>query len=166
MAIVDVLDYLPVDQPGRAALTENLACLAEAIAKVQDPATGAWFQVLDQGPRAGNYREASATAMFVYALAKGVRKGYLASDALAAARRGYQGLLEQFVSLDALGSVDLTGTCGVAGLGGDPYRDGSFAYYVGEPVMINDLKGVGAFILAAVEMEQAPVDHSRGRLAD
>jgi hypothetical protein len=130
-----------------------LSRLAEAVTKVQEPASGLWYQVLDQGSRAGNYLEASASCMFVYTLAKAVRQGYLPGDYLAVARRGYRGVLDELVRVDVRGQVNLEGTCSVAGLGGEPYRDGAYDYYIGEPIATNDLKGVGAFILAAVEME-------------
>jgi unsaturated rhamnogalacturonyl hydrolase len=125
-----------------------------ALAKVQDPETGLWYQVLDQGSRPGNYLEASASSMFVYSMAKAVRKGYVDQRALEVARRGYKGLLENLVSIDGKGWIDLHQCCAVAGLGGDPYRDGSYEYYVGEPVRDNDPKAVGPFILAALEIEQ------------
>ncbi len=153
MALVDVLDYVPQDHVGRSAVIAILLRLAEAVTKVQDTATGLWYQVLDQGSRAGNYLESSASCMFVYALAKAVRKGYLPTDYAAVARRGYRGIATHFVTIDEQGEVNLERTCSVAGLGGDLYRDGSYEYYVGEPVATNDLKGVGAFILAAVEIE-------------
>jgi unsaturated rhamnogalacturonyl hydrolase len=155
MAIVDVLDHLPVEHSGRPRILAILARLIEAVLKVQDRATGLWYQVLDQGERAGNYWEASASCMFVYAIAKGVRKGYLPIAQLASAQRGYQGIVTRFLTVADRGEVNLEGTCSVAGLGGDPYRDGSYEYYIGEPVVTNDYKGVGAFILAAVEIEAA-----------
>lgn len=163
MALVDVLDYLPDDHPGRAALTAILQRVAEAVVRVQDQATGLWHQVLDQGGRPGNYLEASASCMFIYALAKGVRKACLAPGLMAAARKGYSGALERFIAVDDRGWVNLNGTCSVAGLGGTPYRDGSFEYYVGEPVATNDYKGVGAFILAAVEIEKSLRQEDYGR---
>lgn len=137
-----------------------LGDLARAIAAVQDPASGTWYQVLDQGERPGNYLEASASCMFVYALAKGARLGYLEGDAQEVARRGYAGILELFVTVDqdaslpSGGLVNVHNICAVGGLGGKPYRDGSFEYYVGEKVMSNEYKGVGAFILASTEMER------------
>jgi unsaturated rhamnogalacturonyl hydrolase len=153
MALVDVLDYLPEGQVGRSAVVAILLRLAEAVAKVQDPATGLWYQVLDQGSRAGNYLESSASCMFVYALAKAVRKAYLPADYAEVARRGYRGIVKHFITIDDQGQVNLERTCSVAGLGGDPYRDGSYEYYIGEPIATNDPKGVGAFILATVEIE-------------
>ena len=155
MAIVDVLDYLPDDHATRPALIAILQRAAAAVSAVQDQATGLWYQILDQCERPGNYAEASASCMFVYALAKAVRQQVLPVDYLAVAQRGYQGILRHFVRIDDRGQVNLDRVCSVAGLGGNPYRDGSFDYYVNEPVVSNDYKGVGAFILAAHEMEAA-----------
>ena len=155
MALVDVLDYLPRDHAARSMICAILNRLVEAVAPVQDQATGLWYQVLDQGTRPGNYLEASASCMFVYAIAKAVRVGAVPIGQLAIAQRGYRGILAQLVTIDDRGEVNLNGVCSVAGLGGDPYRDGSYEYYIKEPVIANDLKGVGAFILAAVEMEDA-----------
>ncbi len=156
MALVDVLDYWPADHVCRPALIAILLRLAEAVTKVQDPSTGLWYQVLDQGAREGNYLESSASCMFVYTIAKAVRKAYLPADYLAVAGRGYRGIVKHFITIDAQGQVNLERTCSVAGLGGDPYRDGSYEYYVSEPTATNDLKGVGAFILAAAEIEGWP----------
>ena len=153
MAIPDVLDYFPGEHPQRDELLAIFETTMSAIARVQDPASGVWYQVLDQGDRSGNYLEASASCMFVYALAKGVRKGYIGKEYLAVAVRGYEGILEQFVEMDDQGLVNLSGICSVAGLGGKPYRDGSFEYYVGEEVITNEYKGVGPFVMASVEME-------------
>jgi unsaturated rhamnogalacturonyl hydrolase len=158
MALVDVLDYLPPEHHQRPTIIANCARLADALARFQDSSTGLWYQVLDQGRREGNYQEASAACMFVYALAKAVRKAYLSGDYLRIAQSGYRGILQHLISVDERGLVDLERICSVAGLGGDPYRDGSYAYYVGEPIAANDYKGVGAFILAAVEIEAAHPD--------
>ncbi|HVU57791.1 MAG TPA: glycoside hydrolase family 88 protein [Puia sp.] len=156
MALVDVLDYFPADNPERKKLLAILDRYAAAIARVQDPATGLWWDVLDKGGAAGNYPEASASCMFVYTLEKGVRMGWLPASYRAVAKRGYAGVLGKFVVNGADGSVSLAGTVAVSGLGGEPYRDGSYAYYTGEKVVPNDPKGVGAFLLAAGEMEQLP----------
>ena len=154
MAIVDVLDHLPREHAHRPDLIAILDKTAAAIVKVQDEATGLWYQILDMPERAGNYLEASASTMFVYAFAKAVREGYLPQDYLLSARRGYQGLLKTLIKIDSQGLLTLEGVCSVAGLGGEPYRDGSFEYYVKEKVVPNDPKGVGPFILAALEMEK------------
>jgi unsaturated rhamnogalacturonyl hydrolase len=154
MAVVDVLEWLPQDHPQRQAVLGVLQRLASAIARVQDRATGVWWQVLDQPERPGNYREASASSMFVYALSKAVRSGWLDKAVYGTvASRGYQGLLREFVEQRADGHLDLKSVCRVAGLGGNPYRDGSYAYYTSTEVVKNDPKGIGAFLLAAVENE-------------
>ena len=153
MAIVDVLDYLPEDHPQRATILAIFDRMIEAVTQVQDQVTGLWYQVLDQGNRAGNYLEASASCMFVYAIAKGVRKGYLAAENLEIARKGYRGIHGNLIEIDNQGLVNLSRICGVGGLGGNPYRDGSYEYYIGERIVTNDYKGVGPFILASLEME-------------
>jgi len=154
MAVVDVLEWMPKDHPRRKAVLGVLERLAAAIAKVQDGATGVWWQILDQPGRPGNYREASASSMFVYALAKAAHRGWLDKSLYGrVASRGYQGLLKEFVEVNTNGQLDLKGVCKVAGLGGKPYRDGSYAYYTGTEVVKNDPKGVGAFLLAAIENE-------------
>ena len=155
MALVDVLDHLPQEHARRQELIAILDTTASAIVKVQDEATGLWYQILDLPEREGNYLEASASTMFVYAFAKAVRKGYLAQDYLLMAWRGYHGLLQNLIKVDSQGLLTLENVCGGAGLGGEPYRDGSFEYYVTEKIIPNDPKGVGPFILAALEMERA-----------
>jgi len=153
MALVDVLDYFPADHPKRDSLVKIFRNLATAIKNVQDKQTGLWWQILDKGKEKGNYLEASASSMFVYALAKGVRKGYLDASFLPVALKGYDGIVKNFISVDSTGQTNLNKVCAVAGLGGDPYRDGSYDYYINEPVVTNDPKGLGAAIMAAVEME-------------
>ena len=153
MAIPDVLDHLPKDHPKREKIIAIFAHAIEAIAAVQDRSTGLWYQVLDQGDKEGNYLEASASCMFVYAMVKGVRKGYIAREYLEVAERGYAGILGHFVQVDDQDRVNLNQICSVAGLGGKPYRDGSFEYYISEKVVTNDNKGVGPFVLASVEIE-------------
>jgi unsaturated rhamnogalacturonyl hydrolase len=153
MAVADTLDYIPEDHAQRAQIISIFQATMNAVAQVQDPVSGVWYQVLDQGDRPGNYLESSASCMFVYAMAKGVRNGYLGEEYLGVTRRGYDGILTEFVTVEEQGLVRLDGICAVAGLGGKPYRDGSFEYYVGEPVIANEYKGVGPFILASIEME-------------
>jgi len=154
MALVDVLDKFPANHPKRKELISILNRLVTAISNYQDKQSGLWYQVLDKGTEKGNYLEASASCMFVYALAKGVRKGYLPASFKQIAQKGYQGIINKFIETDANGQVNLNGTVSVAGLGGTPYRDGSYQYYLSEKVVQNDAKGVGAFIMAAVEMER------------
>ncbi|WP_166566050.1 glycoside hydrolase family 88 protein [Emticicia sp. CRIBPO] len=155
MALVDVLDYFPENHPERANLIKYLQRLAPVLVKYQDPKSGTWFQMTALSTRKGNYLEASASCMFVYSLAKGVRMGYLKPEFLAAAQKGYAGILKEFVEVEKDGTISLNKTVSVGGLGGTPYRDGSYEYYLSEPIRKNDLKGVGPFIFASVEMEIA-----------
>lgn len=156
-AIVDALDYFPVNHPKRKALIDILNRLVIALEKQQDKTTGLWYDVMNyNGPgKEKNYFEASASCQFVYAIAKGVRKGYLPAAKISIAKKAYDGIVKQFIKTEN-GQTNLHGTVKVSGLGGKPYRDGSFEYYMSEPVIVNDPKGVGAFLLASNEMEMLP----------
>ncbi len=153
MAMVDILDYFPLDHPGRERIIGYLNQYAEAIVKYQDEG-GAWWQVLDLPEREGNYLEATGTSMFTYTLAKGANKGYISKDYLKNAQKGFDGIIEQFITVEDNGVINLNKCCGVAGLGGNPYRDGSFDYYVNEIIRSNDPKGTGPFMFAALELNQ------------
>ena len=155
MAMVDALDDLPADHWARREIVARLGEWASGILRYQDPASGEWYQVVDQGPRSGNYLEASGSAMAVYTLAKGVNRGYLPRSLASAIRRGYDGLVGRFLRHGKDGSVSLTRICQTAGLGYG--RDGSFAYYIGEPIVADDYKGVGPFILAGIEADRLGV---------
>jgi rhamnogalacturonyl hydrolase YesR/polygalacturonase len=165
MALVDTLDYFPPKHPRRAELIAILSRLARAIAKYQDGQSGLWYQVLDRGGEKGNYFESSAACMFVYALAKGVRKGYLPATYRRVAENGYRGILRDFVNTGGPeDNLKLAGTVSVGGLGGNPYRDGSYDYYLSEKVVTNDPKGIGALLLAATEMESGARSRQLKRL--
>ena len=156
MALVDVLDNFPENHPKRKELIAILNRTATATVKYQDAKSGVWFDIVDLASRKGNYLESSASSMFVYGLAKGVRKGWLPQSFTAAANKGYAGLKKEFIEKAGDERVNLTRTVSVSGLGGKPkYRDGSFDYYISEKVITNDPKGVGAFICASAEMEIA-----------
>jgi unsaturated rhamnogalacturonyl hydrolase len=157
MGLVDALEFYPANHPGRDSLLQILKRTATAIQKYQDPVSGCWYQILDKPKGKGNYLEASASSMFVYALAKGVRLGYLPATYLPVAEKGFKGITKQFVKPASEGGVNLEGTVSVAGLGGDPYRDGSYEYYLSEKVVENDPKGVGAYMMAANELDMAAI---------
>ncbi len=164
-AIVDALDYFPANHPKRKALIDILNRLVMALEKQQDKTTGLWYDVMNyNGPgKEKNYFEASASCQFVYAIAKGVRKGYLPAAKIAIAKKAYDGIVKQFIKVEN-GQTNLHGTVKVSGLGGKPYRDGSFEYYMSEQVIVNDPKGVGAFLLASNEMEMLPtLSNGKGR---
>lgn len=151
MALVDILDCVPADHPKRDNVIAIIERLAEAILKVQDPETGAWYQVLDQADREGNYLEGSVTSMLSYFLLKAVDKGYLnREEFLPAGIRAFEGITEHLMKQDDAGHLIITPVCAVAGLGGDPYRDGSYEYYINEKRRDNDPKAVGPFIMAAL----------------
>ncbi|MDT0677868.1 glycoside hydrolase family 88/105 protein [Autumnicola musiva] len=154
MAMVDVLDYLPEDHQGREKIINYLNEFAEAVTKVQDKESGLWYQVLDQGDREGNYLEASGSSMFTYTFAKGVKKGYLPEKYMEVAKKGYEGILNNLITVEDNGVVNLNQVCAVAGLGGDPYRDASYEYYVNEEIRSNDPKGTGPFILASLQLDK------------
>jgi len=156
MALVDTLPYFPQNDPGRSSLLAILNRTAESVVRYQDANSGLWYQVLDKGSEKGNYFESSAACMFTYALAKGVRLGYLPNRYATNATRAYQGIQKHFVHGQADGSLELTSTVKGIGLGGNPYRDGSYSYYISSPMVSNDPKGIGAFILAGAEMDMAP----------
>jgi unsaturated rhamnogalacturonyl hydrolase len=156
MALVDSLPYFPKDDPGRATLLAILNRTAAAVIRYQDARTGLWYQVLDRPGASGNYFESSAACMFTYALQKGVRLGYLPQHYSRNAARAWQGILSHFVQTGANGAATVTGTVKGIGLGGAPYHDGTYAYYVSSPVVSDDPKGIGAFLLASTEMELAP----------
>ncbi len=153
-ALVDVLDYLPQDHPKRKELIAIFQRLSKALLKFREPQSKLWFQIVDQGNRAGNYLESSASCMFVYAFAKGANKGYLDKTYLTAAQESFKGILDSMVTVDENGIVSLHHACQGAGLGGNPYRDGSYEYYIGEKQRTNDFKAIGPFILAALELKQ------------
>jgi unsaturated rhamnogalacturonyl hydrolase len=154
IALVDTLDYFPKDHPRRGELIAILNREAEAITKYQDKKSGVWYDIIDLASRPKNYKESSASAMFVYSLAKGVRKGYLPEKYLKTVNTGWAGIKKEFINEQPDGNLDWEGTVSVSGLGGNPYRDGSFDYYMSEKLRTNDVKGLGPAVMAAVELEQ------------
>jgi unsaturated rhamnogalacturonyl hydrolase len=154
MALVDVLDFLPKNYSRGHELVSILRDLSASLLKFQDKKTHLWYQVVDQGAREGNYFEASASCMLAYAFAKGANKGYLGRKYFQTAKETFRGIVQNLVTVDASGFVDLHHTCQGAGLGGKPYRDGSYEYYISEPQRTNDMKGYGSFLLAAIELQK------------
>lgn len=160
MAIVDDLDFIPQHEPGRDTVLVILNHIAETLKKYQSP-EGLWYQVMDKSGEPGNYLESSCSAMFVYSLFKAVRKGYIPSSYFAVARKGYEGILNEFIKVDDNGLVSITKACAVAGLGGKNYRMGDYDYYIHEQIRDNDPKAVGPFILASLEWEGLPKEKRR-----
>jgi len=153
MALVDLLDYA-ADHPKKNELIEIISRTAEAIVKVQDKKTGVWYQVLDMAGREGNYLEGSGSAMFTYFLLKAVKHGYLDAAYAIPAKRAYLGMIEYLIKKENDGRIVITPVCAGAGLGGNPYRDGSYEYYINEGKRDNDPKAIGPFIMASLLFEE------------
>jgi unsaturated rhamnogalacturonyl hydrolase len=154
MALVDVLDYLPDNHPAYRHIIGILQKVSDAVFAVRDPEKLLWYQVLDKHGKEGNYLEASCSAMFIYAFAKGAQHGYLESRFLDIARESFDAYLKEFVISNSDNQFIITHICSAAGLGGNPYRDGSYEYYISEKQIDNDPKGIAAFILAAIELKR------------
>ena len=153
MALVDVLDFIPQENTTeRQYLLDMIAELAPVLAQYQDDASGTWYQIIDMPEARGNYLESTASSMFTYFYAKAVNQGYLPENYVDTAKKAYRGLLDEFVQVHADGTVSITNMCQVAGLGYG--RDGSYRYYMSEPVFTDDPKGTGPFIMAGVEMHK------------
>ncbi len=165
MALVEVLDALPSDYAKRQDITGILQKVLKATVKYQDKKTGVWYDVMDVKDREGNYLEATASSMFAYCLLKAARLGYVGDDMRQAGIKAYKGILSQFIKVNPDKTISLTRCCEVSGLGPDNEkgrrRDGSFEYYISEPVRDNDAKGVGPFIWASLEMERMGYDVAR-----
>lgn len=151
MALVDALDYIPSEHPQYNDMISWIQGLAETLPKYQDK-NGLWYQVLDQPTREGNFPEASVTSQFMYAYAKAVNKGYIDKKYRSIAEKAYKGLNGKLMRENSDGTLTLTNCCQVGGLGGNPYRDGSFEYYVGEKIRDNDAKATGPYIMGCLQL--------------
>ena len=169
MALIELLDAMPEDYERRGEVIELLRKDLDAVIKWQDKKTGLWYQVMDAPERKGNYLESTCSSMFAYVLMKATNKGYLGDKYFLAGKKAYQGILKNFIRVNADKTISLTNCCAVAGLGPgmseavkkaapnikeNKRRDGSYDYYLSEPVRDNDAKGVGPFIWASLEYEK------------
>ena len=153
IALVEVLDYMPKDHPGHQELVDQLNYMLEVLPKWADPQTGMWYQVLDCPDREGNYQEATCSIMFTYAFLKGLRRGYIDRSHEDYILGLYPKFIDRFIRENADGTISMTDCCAVGGLGGKQMRKGDFDYYLSEPIIENDCKGVGPFIWASLEWE-------------
>ncbi len=153
-ALVDVLDYIPLDNPHRESLTGLLNHFVEVLPSWADPVTGMWYQVLDCPGREGNYLESTCSIMFVYAFLKGLRLGYIDESHSGYILGLYGKFIDTFIRENPDGTISMTSCCSVGGLGGKQMRKGDYEYYLSEPVIENDCKGVGPFIWASLEWEK------------
>lgn len=158
MAIVETMQYLGKNDATRP-MQAILERIYDVLPKYADPRTGMWYQVLDQPGCEGNYLESTGSVMFVYAQLKAVRLGYLPEEMREEALHRYEQFVDRFIRENADGTISMTDCCAVAGLGGKQRRSGTFEYYISEPVIENDCKGVGPFIWASLEYDRA-----KGRL--
>ena len=154
-ALADLTEIIPADRPERAEIAGMLAELAESVARYADPETGMYMQVIDQGNREGNYPETSGSAMMAYAMLKGARSGVLDSRYGIMGRKTFTGITEGFMTVRD-GMPELTNICLVAGLGPEDNRrrDGSYEYYISEPIVANDAKGAAPYVLAYTEIRR------------
>lgn len=153
MALVDVLDYFPKEHPKQKELVGYLNEFAAAAISFQDQ-SGLWFQIPNFRDRQGNYLEASGSEMLAYAFAKGVNQGYLPVRYKKSANKAFDGLIKNLIKVDSDGEIHITQVCASAGLGGNPYRDGSYEYYIQEKIKTDNTHGLGPFILAALELNK------------
>ena len=153
VALVEVLDYLPSKHPGRKELIGQLNYFLEVLPKWADKETGMWYQVLDCPEREGNYQEATCSIMFIYAFLKGLRMGYIDDSHKDYILGLYPKFINRFIRENEDGTISMTDCCAVGGLGGKQMRKGDFEYYLSEPIIENDCKGVGPFIWASLEWE-------------
>ena len=147
MAHVDVLMSLPKEHPGYARIAGQLDSLLHAVVDAR-AADGLWHQVMDRPANAENYAESSCSAMFIYGLAAAHQMGLACTRAMDVARESLDALWEKNVVIAADGYPELTRICKVAGLGGTPYRSGTYEYYVNEVVCSGDTKGTAPFLMA------------------
>jgi unsaturated rhamnogalacturonyl hydrolase len=154
VALADLIGILPEGKDNEK-LREIFAGLMEGVWQYADPDTGMFWQVVDQGGREGNYLETSGSSMLSYAMLKGARLGALAPEYAERGEKTFRGISENRLSFKG-GDPELGGICLVAGLGpeNNRRRDGSYEYYISEPVVENDAKGVAPFLLCYTEIKR------------
>ncbi len=151
MALVDCLDYVPENNPGRKELISIFQKLSKSLLKYQDPNSNLWYQVIDKGSEGGNWIETSCSAMFTYAYAKGFRKGYLDKTYLVASHKAFDSIVNSYIYFDDAGRLYLDQTVKVGTLNFKTSK-ADYLYYVTSERRINDYKGLGALLFAAIEL--------------
>ena len=155
LALTDLIEILPKGMEERAELADTLRELLEAISHYADPETGMYLQVVDQKGREGNYPETSGSAMIACAMLKGARLGVLDEGFRELGKKTFEGIQNRFLKIRD-GMVGLENICLVAGLGpeNNRRRDGSYEYYISEPVVSDDAKGAAPFVLCYTEIRR------------
>ena len=156
LALADLIEIIPKGMEERDELAEMLQDLAESISAFADPESGMYWQVVDCAGREGNYLETSGSAMIACAMLKGVRLGALDAKFREMGRKTFNGIVQHHLKVRD-GMVGLDNICLVAGLGpeNNRRRDGSYEYYVSEPVVSDDAKGAAPFVLCYTEIRRA-----------
>ncbi len=155
ISLIDNIDYID-DENARKELCAIFAEAIEGISQYADPETGMYWQVVDCGGREGNYLETSGSSMIAYAMMKGARLGVIDKKYAAMGKKTFDGTCEKYLKITDDGELNLGGICLVAGLGPEdnPRRDGTYEYYVSEPVVDNDAKGVAPLVLSYMEIKR------------
>ena len=155
ISLVDNIDYID-DEDERKKLCEIFAEAIDGISQYADPETGMFYQVVDQGAREGNYLETSGSSMIAYAMMKGARLGVIDKKYSDMGKKTFDGICKKYLTVSEDGDLNLGGICLVAGLGPEDNRrrDGSYEYYISEPVVENDAKGVAPFVLCYTEIKR------------
>lgn len=154
MSLVDVLEFFPENNANRDSIVAIVKHMAKAIETYQDDSTGLWYQVVDKGNMEGNYVESSASTMFVYFLFKALNQNTIDASYIEVAEKGYNGILEHFITENQDGTINIEQACAGAGLGGKPFRSGTYNYYIEETIRANDPKSVGPFIMLCLEYQK------------
>ena len=128
--------------------------LIDSLLKYQHE-SGMWYQCPALGDREPNYLETSGSSILAFCILRGVRLGFLPESYREYGIKAFNGVCEKYLKTEN-GELHLGGICLVAGLGpaNNTRRDGSFAYYMSEPIVNDDAKGVGPFLLAYTEMRR------------
>jgi len=157
LALTDLIELIPKGMEERDELSETLRDLMESLSAYADPKTGMYLQVVDQPGREGNYPETSGSAMIACAMLKGARLGALDETFRERGRKTFNGIAERYLKIQD-GMIGLENICLVAGLGPEDNRrrDGSYEYYISEPVVSDDAKGAAPFVLCYTEIRRLP----------
>lgn len=126
----------------------------DSVLKYQDE-SGMWYQLPALAGKEPNYLETSGSSIFAFAILRGVRLGFLPESYRQYGEKAFQGVCDKYLKVEN-GELHLGGICLVAGLGpaDNLKRDGSFEYYMSEPIVKDDAKGVGPFLLAYTELRR------------
>lgn len=155
ISLIDIIEFID-DENAKSELVKIFAEEIDGISQYADKETSMYYQVVDKGGEEGNYLETSGSSMIAYAMMKGARLGVIDGKYAEQGRKTFDGICKKYLSISENGDLNLGGICLVAGLGPEdnPRRDGSYEYYISEPVVENDAKGVAPFVLCYTEVKR------------